>query len=558
MELSVINESDKEHSITHNEKQIKMNNLTFLQEFHRKYENNKQDLENFKRSSLKQTNLKQIENNIKLDSKSLPKFQRRKSYDSNVFLKNKLSINEKNKSSLKKPTDFQNRRHSMNIINPLNLNNDKIKNSIISFNLPKDNKQFSPVKIVDRRSSVAAIPNTFFMERVNETINRSNSLNNDTHQRSEVKKRSGKRTNLTINKALQDINKPHITFNRRNSHIGPFMKIVNRIKDHKVVKRESFNESNSILAKGVFTNYFHRRLKVVIQVIGTIAFIKNEIIKFGIAPRTTRPIIEEDALNGEFTVLNVSYFRNVLKEDKGKSKKLSFFVIHPDNILIKAWNSGILILSLIFCIYYPFRMAYTDTFYNIKYMYFLIMDIIIEFIYLADIFISFFTAYYNNNGKLITSKKLIFLNYLLSMWLVFDFICMVPFFNLTSKLFEDIEYDRTSMAIMYLLLFRVFKTLFKINEIGFVEKTREMLRVNTGIVKVFFFFINTIILCHIFSCLWYFNAVCDNFGPDTWVFRYELLDEDIGMLYIRSLYYAYVVFITVGYGDITAFTNSKI
>jgi hypothetical protein len=556
MELSIINESEKEQSIQNlsnadkKSKKTSLNNLAFLQEFHKIYENDRDKLNKYKPAVS----------------------QRRNSVDSNYIAKNRMSIlGEKKNSSLKKRLSFlKNRRNTINLThsNKLTLNTErKHKQSVISFNLPpKESKTqtLSPMKINDRRRSEGFNKGSFIIEPEH-MLNRSNSMSDAKQHNTDIKRRSGKRSNLTLGQAVKEINKPYITFNKRNSQIGPFIKI-NRMKEHKPAvfrRRDSFSDY-SILARGSLrlrTDYYRRRMKIIIHVIGTIAFIKNEIIKFGLEPRSTKPILEDDnAMYNENTVMHMTLIKTILQEDqKSKSKKV-WYIIYPESKFIRVWSSFILTLSSLFCIYYPFRMAYTDTYYNLDWISFLVIDLLVESIYIADIIINLFTAFENAQGKVICSLYAIFINYLSSLWLIIDIVYMIPFMYLATKMFQepDREYVRSENVIMFLLMLRVLKTLLKINEFSFVEKVRELLRVNTGIVKVIYFFVNTIILCHIFACIWYFNAVCEDFNPDTWVFRYRGLDENIGMLYLKALYFAYVVFITVGYGDILAYTNSKI
>lgn len=37
-----------------------------------------------------------------------------------------------------------------------------------------------------------------------------------------------------------------------------------------------------------------------------------------------------------------------------------------------------------------------------------------------------------------------------------------------------------------------------------------------------------LLLTHLFACLWFFAAKIDDFGPDTWVYRKNLLDVGEG------------------------------
>jgi CRP-like cAMP-binding protein len=64
-----------------------------------------------------------------------------------------------------------------------------------------------------------------------------------------------------------------------------------------------------------------------------------------------------------------------------------------------------------------------------------------------------------------------------------------------------------------------------------------------------------IVALHIVSCLWYYSAKLDDFGPSTWVYRFGYLDADIFTSYVTCIYWAFATLTTVGYGEIYPFTT---
>lgn len=66
--------------------------------------------------------------------------------------------------------------------------------------------------------------------------------------------------------------------------------------------------------------------------------------------------------------------------------------------------------------------------------------------------------------------------------------------------------------------------------------------------------VNTLLLTHIFGCLWFLIARYDGFSEKSWVIG---KDNSIISLYITSIYWAMQTVSVVGYGDIPPCTPTE-
>jgi hypothetical protein len=71
----------------------------------------------------------------------------------------------------------------------------------------------------------------------------------------------------------------------------------------------------------------------------------------------------------------------------------------------------------------PFNLAFTD--YDLDSAWYYI-DTVIDFIFITDLFVNFFSAYYDEEGKLVTNNKKIATKYLKG-WFIIDLIASFPF-----------------------------------------------------------------------------------------------------------------------------------
>ena len=95
----------------------------------------------------------------------------------------------------------------------------------------------------------------------------------------------------------------------------------------------------------------------------------------------------------------------------------------------------------------PYRIA----FYDIDSIGWIIADTTVDLLFLADLILNFFFAYYDEDEKLIYDRKKIALKYLTG-WFIIDFVAIVPF-----GLFQSRDYNSLSRLTRLPRLYRLLK-----------------------------------------------------------------------------------------------------
>lgn len=110
----------------------------------------------------------------------------------------------------------------------------------------------------------------------------------------------------------------------------------------------------------------------------------------------------------------------------------------------------------------------------------------------------------------------------------------------------------------FLKIMKVLKSIKILHHYRWYQRTMNRLKMNGGIVRMIQGCIATVVITHLFACFWFLTAKISDFGPETWVARKGIIDEDNFTCYIYSLYWAMQTVITLGYGDIPAVTSWEI
>ena len=185
-------------------------------------------------------------------------------------------------------------------------------------------------------------------------------------------------------------------------------------------------------------------------------------------------------------------------------------------------------------------------------------DAIVWVFFVLDVLLTFNTAYTDQHGHPVTSRRAIALHYL-STWLVIDIIALLPFSFGDSD--SDVEY--------YLRLVRFLRLP---NSVNFVDGTglgvlfniavRHLPDLKIGDFMVSYYYVSLIIqqvsrmilLSYFLASIYYWYAKYTGpehvYGENWFEDSAKLADEAGDIRFLRSWYYMLTTLLTIGYGDI--------
>jgi len=77
----------------------------------------------------------------------------------------------------------------------------------------------------------------------------------------------------------------------------------------------------------------------------------------------------------------------------------------------------------------PYRIAFID---NKLFDEWFFLDLMIDILFFIDVIVNMTSAYYDNEGRLVTSRYMIMVNYLTS-WMIIDVLACIPFNMIDMK-----------------------------------------------------------------------------------------------------------------------------
>lgn len=253
------------------------------------------------------------------------------------------------------------------------------------------------------------------------------------------------------------------------------------------------------------------------------------------------------------------YYRYFRKHDLVEVSEAGRFVIIEDTLFRKCWS--VIWIAILFYLLFvaPFQMLFLTRFD--------IPNLIVDAIFVLDVFLSFFFSYEDPHSgfEVVEHKKIVY--HYLTGWFIPDLISCVPFIFDVVVLFHP-SLEQTTNLIYLLKIVRIFKILhaFKYTKwfwrkgvVGNIVKHSNIRPLTWRITKILVTFVCVL---NILACIWfYIGASLDDGSIYSWLNRFLKDGEDnytVSYKYLASIYFVLTTFSTVGYGDITAYTTPEL
>ncbi|KAJ1157403.1 hypothetical protein NDU88_010116 [Pleurodeles waltl] len=256
----------------------------------------------------------------------------------------------------------------------------------------------------------------------------------------------------------------------------------------------------------------------------------------------------------------------ILPQYKQEAPKTPPHIILHYCVFKTTWDWVILILTFYTAILVPYNVSFKTKQNNVAW---LVVDSIVDVIFLVDIVLNFHTTFVGPAGEVISDPKLIRMNYLKT-WFVIDLLSCLPYDVINA--FENVDEGISSLfsSLKVVRLLRLGRVARKLDH--YIEYGAAVLVL---LVCVFG------LAAHWLACIWYsigdyevINEDTNTIRNESWLFQ---LGESIGTpyrfnssgsgkweggpskdsVYISSLYFTMTSLTSVGFGNIAPTTDGE-
>lgn len=249
--------------------------------------------------------------------------------------------------------------------------------------------------------------------------------------------------------------------------------------------------------------------------------------------------------------------RSELKEQIVEVKSQgSRYIFSPQGTFYTIWLSFVSIVLLYLAIGDPFISSFLDLDDN---MHMKRLDVLIDFTFIIDLFVTLNLAYYDEDGNMVVNRKMIFKNYLKG-WMILDISSSVPFGLIGVVMGTSSGTDNLIRMVRLRnipKLFRLAKLVKMLTNFSMFEDLDYILSKYSKQIRFLKVMLIVFGCIHITACLFYLAAKVDDFGPETWVYIHNIQNFSTDAKYTTCLYWAITTLGTIGYGDLVPHSVSE-
>ena len=259
-----------------------------------------------------------------------------------------------------------------------------------------------------------------------------------------------------------------------------------------------------------------------------------------------------------------------LDEDENHWDEDNYIFINPESKFIFILDTIIFILSFIYFVYNPLKIANSKCFCINEHIFMTIIMFFIDIVFIFDFFVSFLRAFYNYEYKLIKNPKIIITNYLTG-YCFFDFLEALPFDIIIIYLCKNANKYKPDgpfclyngingvyVSIKLCLIIKIMKVLKIMNKKN-NKAYKWLIEIDHSFCENFlsvFSFTFLILACtNLFICIHIFIGLQ---SYPNWLVSMGIQDSTFFEIYITALYGIIETLTTVGYGDVTCDSFTEI